>query len=237
VPDQERIQNEIHRKVLEVEKGRDPKEGFPSLDFSEHSGFLVGAGKEGDPFHASIFFPETRILLQWVFPSYHHHLLKDQLYPLLESHRPQGEGEHLSWALFGIELKLPSNFKNIELNPLPGHVVLEYRNENRVHFKARRWAMPEELMGPMNLEQFSRHLSRKLLYKVSRAQLTTLGSHDAVRVEFSVKGNVGFEKIVGQWWTGEMVIWWDRKTRRLASLECYGPKRHPRVDFNRVLER
>lgn len=235
VPDQRRIMSEVHRRHLAAASG-DKKTPVPTLQYQLIGEFVVAYRNDGELFQASIFQKEENILLEWLFPSYAADTFINLVTPLLQSYTPN-DGDTKRWALFGGDISLPRELNIAKMEPLPGHVVFEFITKKRMHFNLRRWALPEELLGPMDLSSFARHLARKFFRKVLEIKQERFNGHDAVRLLFSQKGQIGFERIVGQWWQGEMLIWWDREQQRLSCLEQFGPKRQKRVEFNDVWQR
>lgn len=232
-PDQQRIMSEVHRRHLMTQ---DPKADIPSPSMNHEiiGEFLIGYHLEAELFQASHFQKDTGMFLEWVFPNYQKAILKDQVIPLLKSYHPNNETTHKKWGLFGLSVNVPREFKIEKITPLPGHVVLDLMTPKRMHFTARRWALPEELLGPMDLSAFAKHLCRKLFRKVLDLKTERYKGYEAVRIEFSQKGQVGFERIVGQWWKGEILMWWDEEEQRINSLEQFGPKNQSRMELNRV---
>ena len=230
VPDQERIMTEVMRRHLE-EQGETV--GTPEMDFRRIGEFTLGTHRSDTPALASRFIESSRLLLEWVFPLAKPELSRSVHTPLLESLTHPDSDPRL-WSLFGTSVLLPANFAPEDIQPYPGNVAITYKTPKRHFFTVRRWAMPDELLGPQDLSSFGRVLMAKLLCKVVSAEPTTFQGHEAARIEYKQKGKVGFETIVGQWWPGEAIIFRNREEQRLVCIQQAGPKRLQRLDLEEV---
>ena len=125
-PDEARIMTEIHRRHLEKEHPERAKT-FTHLTTRHVGDCLLGCGLEGEPFQASVYQPETKMLVQWVFPE----LGDDQLAVVESLLRSYCRNDDVvrRWELFGVGVGLPRELAFSEITPQPANVAIALREQ------------------------------------------------------------------------------------------------------------
>jgi hypothetical protein len=229
-PDQPRIMAEVHRRWLERES---PAElaGFAALACERVGEFVLGRHRQGAPAHATLWQPEERRLLQWLFPSWSDELQESELRPLLESYRPN-RVEPRRWELFGLRLRLPEQFGFEELRPQPTNVALVFETRKNLRITGRRIGMDREVLAHGDLAALHYRLLSRESCRVRRQQPSEFLGRPAVRSEFERRGESRMETLTGKWWPGEGWIWRDDAEGRIYAIEQLGPPKQPRIGLS-----
>ena len=226
-PDQARIMTEVHRRWITREA---PKElaAFAGLRIERVGEFVVGTHRPGAPAQASLWQPETKLLVQWLLPSWDEALFVEQIHPLLESYQANIAVPR-RWELFGLRLRLPESFVFEALKPLPANVALVLETTKNLRLTARRLGMDRELLTGTDLGSLHRRLLMKDGCKVLRNERVQVLGHPGVRTEFERRGESRRETLTGRWWPGEGWMWHDAAEGRVYAFEQLGPAKQPRL--------
>jgi hypothetical protein len=226
-PDEGRIMSEVHRRWLAREAPAEVA-GFAGMRLSRVGDFTVGIHRHGAPAQASLYQPETRLLLQWLLPDHDEERFAREVVPLLESYRSNLAWPR-RWQLFGLGLRLPETFVFDALKPLPANVTVVFETKKNLRLTARRLGLDREMLAGTDLGLLHRRLLMKDGAKVLRNAATEVRGHPAVRTEFERRGESRMETLTGRWWPGEAWMWHDRAEGRIYALEQVGPAKQPRL--------
>jgi hypothetical protein len=232
VPDQKRILNEIHRRNLDP-KDKKRVETFSGLDFDKAGDFLFGFEREGEIAQASLFVPEQKLLVEWVFPAYEKARLP-AIRELLRSSR-RNDGELVRWELFGIRALLPRTHTYASIDPQPANVAITFETKKDMTLVLRRIGMTREVLSSTSLGRLVRTFIRRGAGRVLEVEERSVLGYAGVFAKFDRRGQRGFEKLTGRWWPGEAWLWHDTDEDRIYGLEQVGPAKRSRVDLEQAM--
>ncbi|MBP5233195.1 MAG: hypothetical protein J6333_07280 [Planctomycetes bacterium] len=205
-------------------------------EFLSAGPFTIAHYGESDPCMACGFLKDDGVLVQWVFPQWAPELYRRDLAPILKGTRPH-QGAFQDWSLFGLLITLPRDWTLRRLDPLPGNVSATWENAKHVQITMRRWAMAKAMLEEYTLELLARKVMLEQNASIKEIHPTTIGGFPGVHVDYLRRGEFGFEKIVGRWWTGTADMWVNLKENRVYCLEQIGHRRLPRLDFAPLVEK
>jgi len=227
-PDEARIMTEIHRRHLEKEHPERAKT-FTDLTTRQVGEFLLGCAIEGEPFQASIYQPETKMLVQWVFPE----LGDDDLavaQSLLQSYR-RNDDIVRRWELFGVGVALPRELAFSEMAPQPANVAITFESKRHLAVVARRIGMVSETLRAITLPQLHRTLLRRAGARIVSSEEREISGCPGVYTLYERRGERRLEQLTGRYWKGEAFFWHDEREGRLYGLEQVGPPKEKRLDL------
>lgn len=225
----------LRRQVLDAGGGRPPpEEGFRSLGTGP---FLVGWHDALPRVQALAWLPASRHLLRWIFED--GRTAEGTPAPwvarVLGSFRPN-DGDPRRYRLFGLHLLLPAHYEIERMAVFPANVMIAFEGRDKRRITARRWGLPEHLLGGRSLAAFHTAILAADGARVRQSAATRLGPHEACRLRYSQRPSHHMERYFGRDWTnGEALIWHDRDTARIHACEQIGPDRSPPLDFAAIL--
>lgn len=233
VPDVNRIMDEIHRRHLTAVTAQHT-DTFRTLNRAKHGKFAFGWDRLDQPCHAALYLEESKILLQWLFPSYQQALIDSVVHPVLSSF-VANDGELLRWAIFGLDLQLPRRFTLTQVSAYPANVSLTFEAK-RGRVIARRWGLSPLLLAERSLRQFYRSSFAGNCRADTGAQIESPGTagNPAVTVQFRQRGEHALEKMTGRWWAGRAIAWHDPKEMRIYAIEQVGPRKQEWLEWRDV---
>jgi hypothetical protein len=227
-PDESRILNEIHRRHLEKELPERAK-SFSELSTRQVGEFLFGHAKEGEPCQASLYQPETKTLLQWVFPEWGEPDL-EVIEELLRSYRPNDQ-DLRRWEMFGVRVRLPHEIAFSEMAPAPANVAITFEGKRHLAVVARRIGMVDETLRQITLPQLHRALLRQGGARIVSSEEREIRGCPGVYTLYERRGERRLEQLAGRYWKGEAFLWRDDREGRIYGLEQVGPKQAKRLDL------
>jgi hypothetical protein len=227
-PDESRIMTEIHRRHLQKELPQ-RAETFTELSTRRVGDFLLGYAIEGEPCQASLYQPETKMLVQWVFPE----LGEDELAvvePLLRSYRTN-DAAIRRWELFGVGIGLPRELAFSEMAPEPANVAITFESKRHLTVVARRIGMVGETLRTITLAQLHRALLRRGGARIVSSEDREIRGYPGVYTIYERRGERRLEQLAGRYWKGEAFLWHDEHEGRIYGLEQIGPTKQKRLDL------
>ncbi len=225
-PDLRRLMDDIHRRARETAK-------LPPqpLTFSTIGVCAVGHGEPGEAAYASAFLPTAKLLLQWYCPRFEPAEFTEVWEPVLRSFA-LAEGESREWALFNARITLPARFVFTEVLPQPANIRMDFSDPKRVQLRVRRFGMASVLLGSDDEAAFLDRLLRGEHAAIDARESATINGRAGARVRFRRRGTRALDQLTGRWWPGEALLWHDRDTQRLHTIEQWGPRRALRLDLD-----
>jgi hypothetical protein len=227
-PDEARILTEIHRRHLQRELPQRAK-GFTELSTRRVGDFLLGYALEGEPCQASIYQPETKTLVQWVFPRHGDDELA-VIEPLLRSYHRNDDAIR-RWELFGVRVVLPRELAFSEMAPEPANVAITFESRRHLTIVARRIGMVRETLRMITLPQLHRTLLRRAGARIVSSAAQEIRGCPGVYTIYERRGERRLEQLAGRYWKGEAFLWHDEHEGRIYGLEQIGPTKAKRLDL------
>ena len=229
IPDERAtISAALRAQIRQIDTAR--AESLNDPQFLNAGIFVLGHYHESDPCIACAFIPETRVLLQWVFPQWDPGRWRETLQPMLAATVPHS-GDFQDWAIFGLHITLPRDWRLTGLNPLPANVSASWENAKHRQVTMRRWGMARAV-----LEEFTPELLMRKTLMEQNSGIQTLvsqpvGKFPGVHAEFTRRGQFGFEKVVGRWWPGTADMWINAAENRIYCVEQLGRPSVPALEL------
>ena len=230
-PDVRRMMTELHRRHLRKSRPQRFLE-FQELSTIQAGDFLAGFWETGGLCHAGRFLEEERILVRWEFPDYRPEMLDGLWAPLLKSCEPNA-AEWRDYAVFGLHVAFPAEFKPTEVSPFPANATMAFENPAGLNVVLHRWGLPDLVLAGQTLENFYVNALSRSGCRARKTRQVSLSGVDAFEVEYDRRAERGVEKLYGRW-PGRGVIWRNDEEMRLYALEQTGPRKLPRLDPRRV---
>ena len=227
-PDQARILTEIHRRHLDKEVPERAK-SFTALTTRQVGDFLFGYAQDGEPCQASLYQPETKTLVQWVFPEHGDEQLA-RIEPLLRSYR-RNDDDVRRWELFGVSVVLPQELAFSEMTPEPANVAITFESKRHLTVVARRLGMVGETLRTITLPQLHRLLLRRAGARIVSTEDREIRGCPGVYTRYERRGERRLEQLSGRYWRGEGFLWHDQHEGRIYGLEQIGPTQAKRLDL------
>jgi hypothetical protein len=227
-PDEPRILAEIHRRHLEKTRP-DLAGSFAGLTMRTVGDCLLGHAAEGQPCHASVYQPGTKLLVQWVFPDCGDDALRS-IEPLLRSYRPNCDDVR-RWELFGIRVSLPRAFTFSGMKPEPANVAISFETDRHLSVVASRIGMVGAVLANLTLPQLHRALLRRRNLRILSSQEREIKGRRGVYTRFERRGERRLEQLTGRFWQGEAFLWHDMDEGRLYGIEQVGPPKEKRLEL------
>jgi len=205
--------------------------GASPLQLAERGPWLLGS-VGGRLVHASLYQPETRLLIRWRFPVAQSSEVgnDDVLWPLLDSYRANTAPTRL-WQVFGVGVALPLSFTHASLSAQAVDVSVGWVGGKRRHLIGRCIGMDEQVLATMTLQQLARVELHRDGARVVSSEASVFHDAPAVRTTFLKRAESGAEALLGRPWRGESLIWHDRAVRRIYALIQWGPDASDALDF------
>lgn len=196
--------------------------------------FLMGTWRADQPAQAVCYLEASQILLRWVFAATGQPSDVADWAAVLESFAPNNHDPR-DYALFGINVSLPEDFRIEEMEVLPANIRIVFENRSKRRVTFRRWGLPELVTAGQPLATFYTRLLTSQGCRIQQAEQAELAGMEAARLRFEQRPRHEMDTLMGRWWiAGEAWTWWDRETMRLYGFEQIGPDRAPPLDLHRV---
>jgi hypothetical protein len=228
VPDQKRIANEVHRRHLD-KAAPERSKAFSELATRKEGDWLLAFGQEGDPFQASLYQPETKLLLEWIFPERSDEQAATAE-ELLGSYHPNLGGVRL-FEMFGVRVALPRDLAFAEIAPEPANVAVTFESKRHHTVVARRIGMVSEVLRAITLPQLHRALLRRAGARIVGSEEREIRGSPGVYTVYERQGRRGLERLAGRYWRGEAFLWHDEREGRLYGMEQIGPRSTGRLEL------
>ncbi len=233
-PDQERMIREFYNQVLAHEQ-QNRRNAPVKIVTRRQAGFTVGYQDPGRIFQASTFLEREHMLIRWVMPDFQQDKWKTQWRPILDSWSPN-LGSIWTWAMFGLEFKLPRHFLPEEVKPYPANVTMLFESvETKLRATFHRWGLPEELLRNTDLKNYYHYvLMRKRHCRIDATCETTLHGMEAAEIDYRQRGEHHMDKMAGRRWSGRGWAWHNQSEKRIYAFEQAGPKKSERLNLDAV---
>lgn len=223
VPDIERIIAEVDwRSRPEYAEG---KPG-PALKFETAGQGIIAYSREGERFYASVFLQESRILAEWIFPSFSEPVLKvaREMISGFRENLPD-EKSMCFYAAFGLEVKIPSSFSFSSIEAYPAAVSMSFLNSKKHSITAHRWGMASMLLSSDSVGRFYHRFLYKIKYVIKNMADAPVFGFDGSTVSFRTRGHFGFDFLLGSWWRGTGSCIHVPSENRIYAVEHVAPNR------------
>ncbi len=214
----------LDRRILTQAKGNYAQEGLDEPDEQKIRRRIRSVGpwtaflptEPVLPSLAGLYLPETRILVNAVFPP-HEDSTEARIRRILNSYEPN-QGPERVWAAFGMDFTVPEEMELVQVRAMPAAQTFLFENRREESLTFHRYGMLDHLLADGDMASFfSRVKGREtLLY---RGEEFEKDGCPGMMLHYTTRGSGGLGSLMARTWHGRVAGWYSEDLRRLYYVD------------------
>jgi hypothetical protein len=168
------------------------------------------------PALAGLYVPETRILLNLIFPP-HPDNSEARIRRILNSYEPN-IGPERAWAAFGMDFTVPESMDLIQVQAMPAAQTFLFENRREESLSFHRYGLLDRLLAQDDMASFFARIKgqQTLLY---RGEEFEKDGCPGLTLHYTTRGSGGIGSLMARKWDGRVLAWYSKERQRLYYID------------------